>query len=115
MDLLNEAEMGERTIERLVFSGHSVGSGVWGDENGIEMAPSKKTMDIFPKASGQVEDVLLAACYSGGQNTMKTYRGLFPNLKTIWRMMVLRPVHIAVHTPYHAVGTRYGGQYRRCA
>ncbi|MEE2902702.1 MAG: hypothetical protein VYC39_10240 [Myxococcota bacterium] len=83
--LLNEAEMGERTIERLVFSGHSVGSGVWGDENGeLKWRHLKKTMDIFPKASGQVEDVLLAACYSGGQNTMKTYRGLFPNLKTIW-------------------------------
>ena len=83
--LLNEAEMGERTIERIVFSGHSVGSGVWGDENGeLKWRHLKKTMDIFPKAAGQVEDVLLAACYSGGQNTMKTYRGLFPNLKTIW-------------------------------
>ena len=83
--LLNEAEMGERTIERIVFSGHSVGSGVWGDQNGeLKWRHLKKTMDIFPKASGQVEDVLLAACYSGGQNTMKTYRGLFPNLKTIW-------------------------------
>ena len=83
--LLNEAEIGERTIERIVFSGHSVGSGVWGDENGsLKFRHLQKTMEIFPQAARQVEDVLMAACYSGGHSTMDTYRSIFPNLKTIW-------------------------------
>jgi hypothetical protein len=83
--LLNQAENGERTIERIVFSGHSVGSGVWGDNNGsLDWSHLKKTMEIFPKAARQVEDVLMAACYSGGHRSMDDYRAIFPNLKTIW-------------------------------
>ena len=32
--ILSEAEMGERKIDRMVLSGHSVGSQIWGDDNG---------------------------------------------------------------------------------
>lgn len=83
--LLNQAENGERSIERLVFSGHSVGAGVWGDNNGsLKWGKLRGVMEVFPKAARQVEDVLLAACYSGGHRSMDTYRSLFPNLKTVW-------------------------------
>jgi len=83
--LLNEAENGERSIERIVFSGHSVGSGIWGDDNGsLNWSKLKKVMNVFPNAAREVEDVLLAACYSGGHRSMDDYRAMFPNLKTIW-------------------------------
>lgn len=83
--VFDQAEHGDRFIERIVFSGHSVGSSVWGDDNGtLRWDTLGKLAAVFPKAGGQVEDVLIAACYSGGQNTMDKYRAIFPNVKTIW-------------------------------
>lgn len=81
----DQAERGDRYIERLVFSGHSVGSGVWGDGNGsLNWSNLQKLSLVFPKAAGQVQDLALAACYSGGESTMDKYREMFPNVKTIW-------------------------------
>jgi len=83
--VFDQAERGERYIERIVFSGHSVGSGVWGDSNGsLSWTTVGKLSMVFPQAAGQVQDLMIAACYSGGENTMDTYRSMFPNLKTIW-------------------------------
>ena len=57
-----EAEQGKRTIERIVLSGHSVGSGVWGDGNGtLSLSVVGKLTLLFPKAAAQVEDFMLAA------------------------------------------------------
>jgi len=78
-----EAERGDRKIERLVLSGHSVGSGVWGDENGFfELETMKKVSQAFPRAAGQVEDFLVAGCYSSSENHVQQFREMFPNLKT---------------------------------
>mgnify|MGYP007101680571 FL=1 len=66
VQVLAEAEMGERSIERMVLSGHSVGSMIWGDDNGmINMDEFEKLSHIFPKAFDQVQHVMLSACYSG--------------------------------------------------
>jgi peptidoglycan hydrolase-like protein with peptidoglycan-binding domain len=78
-----EAEQGKRTIERLVLSGHSVGEGVWGDSNGyFEYDTLEKLTKAFPKAASQVEDFLVAGCYSMSPEHVERYRGMFPNVKT---------------------------------
>lgn len=80
-----EAESGHRFIERIVLSGHSVGYGVWGDGNGtVTLGDLAKLTTLFPRAAAQVQDLLMAACYSGGEDAMDKYRAMFPNLKTIW-------------------------------
>ncbi len=78
-----QAERGERTIERLVLSGHSIGDGVWGDANGsFEMETMKKIAKAYPRAAGQVEDFLVAGCYSSSERHVEIFREMFPNLKT---------------------------------
>ncbi len=80
-----QAENGDRRIERLILSGHSVGSGVWGDNNGyFRMDLLSKLADTFPNAVRQVEDLHIAGCYSGGESAIDKWRGIFPNSKTVW-------------------------------
>jgi len=80
-----EAESGTRRIERMVISGHSVGDGVWGDHNGyLELENIAKLARAFPVAARQVEDFMVAGCYSGGESAMEQFQGMFPNLKTAW-------------------------------
>lgn len=80
-----QAENGDRQIERLILSGHSVGSGVWGDNNGyFRMDLLSKLADTFPNAVRQVEDLHIAGCYSGGESAVDKWRGIFPNSKTVW-------------------------------
>lgn len=70
---------------RMVLSGHSVGSGVWGDDNGfLSWTALEILARIFPKAAQAMEDVHLSACYSGGEKAVERFRGIFPNLKTFW-------------------------------
>lgn len=83
--ILSEAEMGERSIDRMVLSGHSVGSQIWGDDNGsIRFTELDELFDMFPKASGQIEHLMLSACYSGGEAKMGQYHDMFPGLSSIW-------------------------------
>jgi len=80
-----EVEQNKRTIERIVLSGHSVGSGVWGDGNGyLSMSVIGNLALMFPKAAGQVQDLMMAACYSGGESKIPVYNAMFPNLKSVW-------------------------------
>lgn len=80
-----EAERGERVVERLVFSGHSLGSGVWGDDNGtFRTLTLKKIAQVLPLAASQVEDLMIAGCYSLTAHILRGYQGMFPNLKTVW-------------------------------
>ncbi len=82
---MNEAENGGRVMERIAFSGHHVGSGVWGDDNGrMPWDTVGELAKAFPRAANQVEDLMIAGCYSGGESAMEEYKGIFPNLKTIW-------------------------------
>lgn len=78
-----EAERGERSLERLVLSGHSIGEGVWGDGNGtFGLDLLKKIADTYPRAAGQVEDLLIAGCYSSSEEHVDRFRSIFPNLKS---------------------------------
>lgn len=83
--IFREAERGQRVVERMVLSGHSVGSSVWGDHNGsISFETLGKLALVFPRAAGQVQDLMLAACYTGSEYRVDQYQAIFPNLKTLW-------------------------------
>ncbi|MCK6549613.1 hypothetical protein L6R52_27505 [Myxococcota bacterium] len=78
-------ERGESVPSRMVLSGHHVGSAVWGDGNGeISWDSLKQLSDAMPKAAAQVEDLHIAACYSGGAQAEAKYKEIFPNARTIW-------------------------------
>ena len=83
--ILSEAEMGERKIDRMVLSGHSIGGQIWGDDNGeISFTEIEELAKIFPVAMGQVQHLFMSACYSGGEVGMERYRGMFENVDSIW-------------------------------
>lgn len=80
-----EAERGDRVLERIILSGHSVGSGVWGDNNGsLSFQVLPKLNQAFPTAGGQVEDLMIAGCYSSSLRKVDQFRGWFPNLRSYW-------------------------------
>jgi hypothetical protein len=83
--ILSEAEMGERSIDRMVLSGHSVGSMIWGDDNGmINFSVLDELFELFPKAAEQVEHLMLSACYTGGESKMGQYTDMMPGLESVW-------------------------------
>ena len=80
-----KAERGEGMPSRLVLSGHNIGGGVWGDDNGrLSFDALEQLTDAMPKAAASVQDLHLSACYSGGERLMDRYRAMFPEAKTIW-------------------------------
>jgi hypothetical protein len=79
------AERGGTMPSRLVLSGHSGGSGVWGEDNGVLTLDSiGRLAEAMPEAARRVEDVHIAGCYSGGAYAMERLRAIFPRVKTIW-------------------------------
>ena len=83
------AEKGGVVPSRLVLSGHSGGSGLWGEEgrftNGVLSRHSLALLAAaMPRAAAGVEDLCIAACYNGGETTMEAWRALFPRLQTMW-------------------------------
>ena len=80
-----KGEKGGQVRSRLVLSGHSVGDGVWGDDNGeVTRSDLGKLAEAMPKAAKQVEDLHIAGCYSGGERHIDRWRGIFPKAKTVW-------------------------------
>lgn len=80
-----QAEQGIRQIDRLVLSGHSVGSQIWGDDNGnIRFDMFERLREIFPNAAGQVKHLMVSACYAGGERNLQRFHDMFPNLESIW-------------------------------
>ncbi|MFH1808841.1 MAG: hypothetical protein ABIJ09_08845 [Pseudomonadota bacterium] len=80
-----KGERGEHMPSRMVISGHNVGSGPWGDGNGqLSWTSLKGLAEAMPRAVGQIEDLNISACYSGGTSSQRTYKDIFPNLKTLW-------------------------------
>lgn len=80
-----QAEKGQRTLSRLLVSGHSLGSAVWGDDNGwVQFDGLAKLLLLFPRAAGQVEHLMFSACYTGGESNVAVIRQMFPNLKSLW-------------------------------
>lgn len=79
-----QAETGVRRMDRLVLSGHNVGSQMWGDDNGsVPFETFVELGTLFPKAAAQVRHLLVSACYSGGEKQMDTYKAAFPGLQSI--------------------------------
>jgi hypothetical protein len=80
-----KAERGGTIPSRLVLSGHHVGSAVWGDDNGrLTWDSMKQLSQAMPSAAGQVQDLNISACYSGGPDKAREFKEIFPNVKTIW-------------------------------
>jgi hypothetical protein len=80
-----EAEKGGAVPSRLVLSGHSVGTGVWGDENGtLTLDSLGELAAALPAAARAVEDVHVSGCYSGGRYVLLRIQAIFPHAKTIW-------------------------------
>jgi hypothetical protein len=83
--ILSQAEMGEREIDRMVLSGHSVGSQIWGDDNGVITFEEFATLfKIFPIAAAQVKHLMLSACYAGGETRMADHQKMLPGVESIW-------------------------------
>lgn len=78
-------EKGGKVPSRVVLSGHSGGSSLWGDDNGsVRYDQVRDLAKAMPKAAAQVEDLHLAACYAGSQDNADKFKEAFPNLKTQW-------------------------------
>jgi hypothetical protein len=83
--VLAEADRGDRVLSRFVLSGHSVGSGVWGDGNGkISTDALRSLLQQFPNAANQVEDFMIAGCYSSSRHHLQQFQEMFPNMRTFW-------------------------------
>ncbi len=79
-----QAERGGQAPSRLVLSGHHVGYGVYGENNGhLDWPTVGKLAEAMPRGARTVEDLLIAGCYSGGQSFMDKYQAIFPNAKTL--------------------------------
>ncbi|MDC3958314.1 LysM peptidoglycan-binding domain-containing protein [Polyangium jinanense] len=80
-----EAEKGRSIPARLVLSGHSVGAGVWGDENGtLTLDAIGELATAMPRAARAIEDVHVSGCYSGGRYALLRLQAIFPHVATIW-------------------------------
>jgi hypothetical protein len=77
---------GGRVPSRLVISGHSDGSAIWGSqsESAENLTPQSLRLlaEAMPHAAAQVEDLALSACSCGGNDALTEWREAFPNLKT---------------------------------
>jgi|APLak6261679142_1056127.scaffolds.fasta_scaffold00102_27 hypothetical protein len=78
------AEKGGQAPSRLVLSGHHVGYGVYGENNGKLDWPTVGALaEAMPRGAKTVEDLLIAGCYSGGEHMMEKYTAMFPSVKTV--------------------------------
>ncbi len=78
------AERGGQCPSRLILSGHHVGWGVYGENNGkLDWPTVTKLAAAMPRGAKTVEDLMIAGCYSGGSRMMDMYTSIFPNVKTV--------------------------------
>jgi hypothetical protein len=91
--VLQGVETGERTMDRLVMSGHSTGEWVYGEQEGnpgVTFAQMAQLMGQFPKAQGGVEDLMLSACHTLEKQPDRDTRGgeqyqeMLPNVESVW-------------------------------
>ncbi|ATB41482.1 hypothetical protein CYFUS_006948 [Cystobacter fuscus] len=83
------AEKGGVIPSRLVLSGHSGGSSLWGEERGFKNGVLSRDniaqlAAALPRAAAGIEDLCVAACYNGGQTTVEAWRAIFPQVRTVW-------------------------------
>ena len=97
--ILYEAETGKRLMKRMVMSGHSGGTTLYGhnadysNNQSINFTDLFPLSDIFPMALGQVEDLMLSACNTGWTDKLDTYKIIFPNLRSIWGYVGFSPAY----------------------
>lgn len=94
LELFYEAEIGRRIIKRVVLSGHSGGHSIIGERNNatsISFSDLQALGTIFPRAVGQVEDLMLSACNTGQTSKLAQYTAIFPNLRSIWSYVGFSP------------------------
>ena len=93
VDVLQGVESGERTMDRLVMSGHSTGEWVYGEQEGnpgVTFAQMAQLMGQFPKAQAGVEDFMLSACHTLEKQphldnrSGEQYQDIFPNVESVW-------------------------------
>ncbi len=92
------AEIGTRLMKRMVMSGHSGGTTLYGhnadgSNQSISFTDLFPLADIFPMAVGQVEDLMLSACNTGWTDKLDTYKVIFPNLRSIWGYVGFSPAY----------------------
>lgn len=98
MRWFSKAENGDILLDRLVLSGHSNGVELWGEsQEGRVSQPGKMVIDrdlqaianVFPKAAGQVEDIMFSACFSIA--AVELVVKVFPNLQNAWSYTSFSP------------------------
>ncbi|HEU5055486.1 MAG TPA: DUF4157 domain-containing protein [Kofleriaceae bacterium] len=94
-----DAETGKRLMKRMVMSGHSGGTSLYGhnadysNHQSINFSDLNPLTSIFPMAMGQVEDLMLSACNTGWTDKLDAYKTLFPNLRSIWGYVGYSPAY----------------------
>jgi len=83
-------------LERLVLSGHSNGVKLWGEKEGghdggeiVLSRDLEALIALYPKAAGQVQDVMFSACFSIGAVALCVK--IFPNLQNAWGYTAYSP------------------------
>lgn len=93
VDVLQKVEAGDMTMDRLVMSGHSTGDWVYSEADGnpgVTFAQMTNLMQMFPKAQGGVQDLMLSACHTledsqwGDTRKGEQYKEMFPQLQSVW-------------------------------
>lgn len=96
-----KAEHGESIPSRFLISGHSMGVDYFGEKNGsLKSATVQEIAKIMPKAAGQIEDLVVAACYAGSKRNLEKYKEVFPNLKTFMGYVDSAPGSYSGATPH---------------
>ena len=80
-----------------------MGTSVWGDDNGsLRFTSVEKLCEAFPNAARQLEDLMIAGCYSQSLRQVDKWRARFPNLHTFWAYGSSAPGSVAAATtPAH--------------
>lgn len=76
---------GKDRMTRVVLSGHSGGSGVFGSSGEIYFSALVELADVFPHAANQAKHLIVAGCHTGDEGTIvSVYVKAYPSLLTVW-------------------------------
>jgi hypothetical protein len=76
---------GKDRMTRVVLSGHSGGSGVFGGAGEVYFQALVDLADVFPRAANQVKHLMVAGCHTGDEGTILDYYvKAYPSLLTVW-------------------------------
>ena len=80
------AERGEIALDSLVLSGHSrTGQDFFGQDHHAQLLFTDmiELRERYPKAFGQIRNVMLMGCFAGTEDDSEAWQDLFPNVITI--------------------------------